>query len=242
MNSFPRLFNSAAAALLILSGSASLGQECADRFVPTKYESGLETLLGDGVFWVHSGKKSLGTAYLIDERGYLLTAAHVVEQYQKRPDSVEVTNQEKKSSKLSEVHVHPKRNPRELDDRYDVALLKTSSPPNVRSLDIATYFPARDVKQFLLSLGFPEYPLQNPQLKPLEARFSTITEQGLIEVNQITVEGNSGGPLIDSYGNSIGALKRYLLASQNIGRYVPLFYAQDLLISQMKPSRRILEL
>jgi len=242
MNGFPRLFSSAAAALLILSGLASLGQDCRDRFVPTKYESGLVDLLGDGVFWVHSGAKSLGTAYLIDERGYLLTAAHVIEQYKNRLDSVEVRNQQKKSSRISKLIVHPKRNPNDLDDPYDVALLIMDSPPKVQSLDIATYFPTHDVKQFLMSLGFPEYPLQSPQLKPLEARFSTITEQGLIEVNQTTVEGNSGGPLIDSYGNSIGVLKRYLLASQNIGRYVSLFYAQELLISEIPPSPSILGL
>ena len=150
MNGFPRLFSSAAAALLILSGLASLGQDCRDRFVPTKYESGLVDLLGDGVFWVHSGAKSLGTAYLIDERGYLLTAAHVIEQYKNRLDSVEVRNQQKKSSRISKLIVHPKRNPNDLDDPYDVALLIMDSPPKVQSLDIATYFPTHDVKQFLI--------------------------------------------------------------------------------------------
>jgi hypothetical protein len=154
--------------------------------------------------------QDVGTAYLIDsERGYLLTAGHVLDDLAANNEAQEVVLGQSPYSHLGFVII--KRPP-----NVDIALLqltKADALKNIRPLDIAFESPDFDASLFVM--GYPQYGQQKRIiLRSGSVKVSAYPPSGLIEITHTTAGGNSGGPLIDNFG---------------FGRYLPLTAFEDVL-------------
>jgi|HubBroStandDraft_6_1064221.scaffolds.fasta_scaffold93960_2 hypothetical protein len=163
--------------------------------------------------------QDVGTAYLIDsENGYLLTASHVVNDLIGKNEDMQVIMGQAPYSKFAFKIV------KQFDPNVeDVALLQLVPPKamvNVRPLDIAFVVPGYGAPLF--AMGYPQYG-QGAQiiLRDTGASFAGSTPGGIIEVNHATEGGDSGGVLVDEYGDAI-AICEEQTASNAKGRYLAL--------------------
>ena len=154
-------------------------------------------------------RPGLGSGMLIHEDGYILTNEHVIHEVDK--DKIEVTFSDGRTLKAGIVGV---------DEEGDIAVLKV--PGNNFSVVKLGDSDAIRVGQWVLTLGYP-YGFDLSQLKKEykptvtagivsaldrampagtgeEARFYS----GLIQTDASINRGNSGGPLINIYGEVIG--------------------------------------
>src|SRR6516162_188246 len=102
-------------------------------------------------------------------------------------------------------------------------LIKLDSVPakvkKLRALDISLQMP--NLSTHLYAMGYPKY--GDPSKVPLrigEARFSVLTSGDIIEVEQLTQAGHSGGPLLNEQGQVVGTCQEDL-ADNKMGRYTP---------------------
>lgn len=188
----------------------------------------------NAVFRVEDGKGSdgqpdVGTAFLIDSvNGYLLTAKHVVKNTL-RDKSIPIIGTTEafpgSSFTMEIVDSTP--------DTKDLALLKMVEPTKISSiqpLDIALRPP--QANSDLMSMGYPTtYGNEtNTKLRPLPAHVLTISEDGLVEVQQIGIGGgNSGGPLVDSTGVAVAVCREQVGIGLIVARYAPMSDAEPLL-------------
>ena len=154
-------------------------------------------------------RPGLGSGMLIHEDGYILTNEHVIHEVDK--DKIKVTFSDGRTLKAEIVGV---------DEEWDIAVLKV--PGNNFSVVKFGDSDAIRVGQWVLTLGYP-YGFDLSQLKKEykptvtagiisaldrampagtgeEARFYS----GLIQTDASINRGNSGGPLINIYGEVIG--------------------------------------
>lgn len=135
---------------------------------------------------------SVGTGFFVSEGGRVITNRHVVE----RCDAltVETTSGSNASAKLLRF-----------DDKLDIALVQANLPTPASAV-----FQTRDTVQpggSVAVIGYPDQGL--PPRKPLMAIGSTVpldrdqhSERLAIRAN--VRPGNSGGPVLDHWGNVIG--------------------------------------
>ncbi len=163
----------------------------------------------------HASDKGLGSGILIDERGAIVTNAHVVE------GAAGIT-----------VTLHDgTRLPAELigsDPQTDVALLQVTLPKG-------QYAPAHlgdsdklEIGQKVLAIGHPfglGYAFSTGIVSGFGKLFETKQEVFQDRVIQTTAPfnpGNSGGPLVDSEDRVVGINSAILLGAQNIGFAIPI--------------------
>jgi TPR repeat protein len=141
--------------------------------------------------------KASGTAFFISEDGYILTAFHVVE------DAARITIRTKAGTFMATLVKADKAN--------DVALLKVTG--KFPALPVAS---SRGVNlgESVFTIGFPNIELQGfaPKLTKGEISSQTGIQDDPREF-QISVPvqpGNSGGPLVNGYGNVVGIVEEQL--------------------------------
>ena len=152
---------------------------------------------GAGVVRVeHSG--GLGSGFVIDKEGHVLTNAHVVDGAQ-GTIYVSFSNNEKVPAKVLGV-----------DNATDVAVLKVDAPES--ALDVMPLGSSKD-----LQVGAPVVAIGNPFGKDRTVTSGIIsalarqiqapngfTIDGAIQTDAAINHGNSGGPLLDMQGRVIG--------------------------------------
>jgi hypothetical protein len=168
--------------------------------------------------------QDVGTAYLIDaEHGYLLTAAHVL-------DDLAANNQPNEVVSGLPPYKHFSFIVKNRSQALDVALLQltdVAALTSVRALDVA--FEDPDFDALLFVMGYPHYGQQKQLfLRGGEAKVDSYPPSGLVEINHITAGGSSGGPLIDAFGDAIGTCQEEI-ADGKVGRYLPQSEFGDLL-------------
>jgi uncharacterized protein len=168
-----------------------------------------------------------GTGFLITTDGYIVTCHHVVE-----------------GAARIEIYVGDKMYPASLvqeDPNSDLAILKV----NGSSFPALAFSPHRSAKmgQDVFTVGFP-----NPGLQGISAKYTKGTVSSLtgfkddLRLYQISVPiqpGNSGGSLLDEYGNILGVVIATLSAKktfeisgslpQNVNYAVKSLYAQAMI-------------
>ena len=167
-----------------------------------------------------------GTGFFITKDGYILTCLHVVQ------DGTRI-----------EVYVGDKIYPASLiqsDSNIDLAILKVNG-----SFQALAFSPNRSAKmgQDVFSVGYPNPGLQGVSPKYTKGTISSLTGfQDDLRLYQISIPiqpGNSGGALLDEYGNILGVLVAMLCAettfqmtgslSQNVNYAVKSLYAQAMI-------------
>jgi S1-C subfamily serine protease len=159
------------------------------------------------------GDSGSGTGYLIDSsRGYIVTAFHVV--HAALPDTpIKVRfpssafASQTFTAKLVRSLGHLQQDGTVAGT--DLALLQLQpgdSLSTVRPVDISLQYPGQDT--LLYSLGFPQLgDLGNEDITTQLTQLIATPEDGSIEVRQAIFGGNSGGPLLDASGSSVGTCR-----------------------------------
>ncbi|MGQ0549610.1 MAG: S1C family serine protease [Armatimonadota bacterium] len=138
------------------------------------------------------GRTGIGTAFVIDRAGLLLTASHVA----RRADDLAVEFPGERALPARLVGY---------DARRDLALLRVSAP---------TALPAIEVAQDGLRAGEPVVVIGTPRGRPgvmtvgeiVTARASLpgLPRETLIRINAPIAPGNSGGPVLNAHGQVVG--------------------------------------
>lgn len=167
-----------------------------------------------------------GTGFFITMDGYILTCLHVVE-----------------NSTRIEIHVGNRMYPASLireDPNNDLAILKVNG--SFPALAFSTHRSAK-MGQDVFTVGFPNPGLQGVSAKYTKGTISSLTGfQDDLRFYQISIPiqpGNSGGALLDEYGNLLGVVVAMLSARtafqvsgslpQNVNYAVKSLYAQAMI-------------
>jgi S1-C subfamily serine protease len=182
--------------------------------------------------FVREPVSGLGSGFIVDERGIVVTNAHVVEGYEQI--TATLSSGENMEASIMDVDPH-----------YDVAFLKIPRS-NLRPLPLGDSDKLR-VGQFVIAIGNPfGQVLGGPSLTfgVISGLGRSLRTEGKIYENLIQTDapvnpGNSGGPLIDLEGRAIGITTAMIPFAQGIGFAIPINEAKYSL-SQIEKYGRIL--
>jgi len=171
-------------------------------------------------------QRSLGSGFLVDARGYVLTNRHVVD----GADQVQVT--------LSNGH-HYKAKVTGEDARTDIALLKIDPHETVVPLPLGDS-DATQVGEWVMAVGNP-FGLGGNSVTvgvvSFKGRTLDLSTHGtpldMLQTDAAINPGNSGGPLINSRGEAIGINTLIMTGGaqqySGVGFAVPINVARDIL-------------
>ncbi|MBW1763566.1 MAG: DegQ family serine endoprotease [Deltaproteobacteria bacterium] len=174
-------------------------------------------------------RTSLGTGFIIDKEGYILTNNHVVE----RADEIKVTLSDKREYDAEITGRDPKT---------DLALIKIK-PDDDELISLALGDSGQlDVGDWVIAIGNP-YGLGNTVTAGIvSAKYRQIgasSYENYIQTDASINPGNSGGPLLDTEGKVVGintAIFSENGGSIGIGFAIPVNMAKDLL-PQLKKGK-----
>ena len=141
-------------------------------------------------------KAGHGSGFFISDKGHIITNAHVVG----NADRMRIVLSGKEENLVAEVL--------RVDRKRDVALLKLQDiPMGYKPKPLPVSLGKAVIGSDVYALGAPTYTrLQDTLTKGIISahRFDRYKKQPLIQADVTTHGGNSGGPLIDKFGNVIG--------------------------------------
>jgi hypothetical protein len=150
-----------------------------------------------------------GTGFFINEKGYIITNHHVIQDSWSRtlkPASISIKTKKGLHFNVSSVDDTPDF------QGLDIAILKINSKvTNYLSLKPDEALVGEDV----VAIGHPNRDLWN-QSKGIISKIS-LEDKYLIQHDVATDEGNSGGPLINSKGQVVGVVTAYKRMFDNYG-------------------------
>jgi serine protease Do len=166
-------------------------------------------------------QRGLGTGFIIDKDGYILTNNHIVE----RADTIDVTLENEEEFKAKVIGRDPET---------DLALIKIDGAKNLAPLELGDSNEL-EVGDWVVAIGNP-YGLGNTVTAGIvSAKYRDINSgpfDDFIQTDASINPGNSGGPLMNTDGEVIGINSMiYSQTGQNIGIgfAIPVNMAKDLL-------------
>jgi serine protease Do len=172
-------------------------------------------------------QKSLGSGFIIDKEGYILTNNHVVE----KASSIKVRLSDNKEYDAKVVGK---------DAKTDLALIKINSK---NSLPVAAMGDSDklDVGDWVMAVGNP-YGLDHTVTAGIVSAKGRSIGQGpyddFIQTDASINPGNSGGPLFDLQGRVVGINTAIISGGQGIGFAIPINMAKGLL-PQLKSKGKV---
>ena len=165
--------------------------------------------------WIHPYKnsntsKSIGTGFFINDKGYILTCSHVVENAKKV--YIQIPNYGKEKIEVDIVGLCPD---------LDIALLKTKNYKNTDYYELHEQQTIYDIKpgSDVYAIGFP---LGQDNIKYTKGIISG-RQYTLIQTDTPINPGNSGGPLLLD-NKVIGINSSGILFANNVGYATPIAY------------------
>jgi S1-C subfamily serine protease len=173
--------------------------------------------------------KGNGSGFFINEKGYVATNYHVIEDAE--VIQVEYFQKGIKYKFFAKVIVTDKQN--------DLAIIQINDT-KFKNLPIIPYVfssTIKDVGSEVFALGYPMANVMGDEIKFTDGKISSKTGiEGDITVYQISVPiqpGNSGGPLFDNKGNLVGitssALNKEYFNSENVNYAIKTTYLKNLI-------------
>ncbi|NLD35508.1 MAG: DegQ family serine endoprotease [Desulfatiglans sp.] len=167
-------------------------------------------------------QSGLGTGFIIDKEGYILTNNHVVEM----ADEIKVTLEDKSEFEAKIVGRDPET---------DIALIRIEGAKNLKALKLGDS-DLMDVGDWVVAIGNP-YGLGNTVTAGIVSakhrnNVGIGTFDNFLQTDASINPGNSGGPLININGDVIGinsAIYSQTGGSVGIGFAIPINMAKDLL-------------
>ena len=171
---------------------------------------------------------SLGSGFIIDKDGYILTNNHMVES----ADEVKVILSDKREFKAEIIG---------RDSKTDLALIKINGAKDLEPLPIGDSDKI-EVGDWVVAIGNP-YGLENTVTAGIVSakyrQIGTSSYDNYIQTDASINRGNSGGPLMNTQGEVIGinsAIYSQTGGSIGIGFAIPINMAKDLL-PQLKKGK-----
>jgi serine protease Do len=172
-------------------------------------------------------QRSLGSGFIIDKEGYVVTNNHVIE----NADEIQVIL---KDEKVYEAEIIGR------DANTDIALIKIQSDDNFAVLEIGDS-DALKVGQWVVAIGNP-FGLENTVTAGIVSAKGRIVESGpyddFIQTDASINPGNSGGPLLNMDGEVVGINTMILAGGHGIGFAIPVNLAKNI-VSQLKESGEV---
>lgn len=172
-------------------------------------------------------QKSLGSGFIIDKEGYILTNNHVVE----KASSIKVKLSDDKEYDAKVVGK---------DAKTDLALIKINAR---NSLPVAAMgdSDSLEVGDWVMAVGNP-YGLDHTVTVGIVSAKGRVIGQGpyddFIQTDASINPGNSGGPLFDLQGQVVGINTAIISGGQGIGFAIPINMAKGLL-PQLKNKGKV---
>lgn len=173
-------------------------------------------------------QQSLGTGFIVDKEGYIITNNHVVE----RADEIKVKLSGSKEYKAKVVGRDPKT---------DLALIKISSL--FKDLPTLALGDSEKVKvgEWVLAIGNP-FGLEHTVTQGIISATGRVIGAGpydnFLQTDAPINPGNSGGPLVNLKGEVIGINTAIIASGQGIGFAIPSNMAKSI-ISQLKEKGKV---
>ncbi len=173
-------------------------------------------------------KQSLGSGFIINKDGYILTNHHVIE----NASEVIVTLSEGKKEYNAEVIGQ--------DKNLDIALIRIHSD---NGLPVATLGDSDDLKigEWVMAIGNP-FGLGGSVTAGIVSQKGRVIGAGpydnFIQTDASINPGNSGGPLFNTRGEVVGINTAIIAGGQGIGFATPINMVKEVLM-QLKDSGRV---
>jgi serine protease Do len=172
-------------------------------------------------------QRSLGSGFIIDKEGYIVTNNHVVE----GADQIKVRLANEKEYEATVVGRDPKT---------DLALIKIEGAKDLVPLPMGNS-DAQEVGTWVVAIGSP-FGLEQTVTAGIVSAKGRIIGSGpyddFVQTDASINPGNSGGPLINMNGEVIGINTAIVASGQGIGFAIPINMAKDI-ISQLKSKGEV---
>jgi serine protease Do len=172
-------------------------------------------------------QRSLGSGFIIDRDGHILTNNHVVED----ADEIVVTLSNKEEYKAEVIGK---------DQKTDIALIKIKGSSDLPVADIGDSEAIR-VGDWVVAIGNP-FGLEQTVTAGIVSAKGRVIGAGpyddFIQTDASINPGNSGGPLFNLKGEVVGINTAIIASGQGIGFAIPINMAKDFL-PQLKKAGKI---
>ncbi len=163
-------------------------------------------------------QQSLGSGFIVDSEGYILTNNHVVE----KADDIKVTLSDGRSYDAEVKGTDPKT---------DIALIKIDAENH---LPVAALGDSErlEVGEWVMAIGNPFGLKQTVTVGVVSAKGRTIGAgpyDDFIQTDASINPGNSGGPLINMSGEVVGINTAIISSGQGIGFAIPINMARNIM-------------
>jgi len=162
--------------------------------------------------------RSLGSGFIINKEGYILTNAHVV----KDAEDIKVTLFNEKEYKANIVGI---------DEKTDIALLKVNAWGDLPAVYLGNSDKLR-VGEWVVAIGNP-FGLEHTVTAGIVSAKGRVIGAGpydnFIQTDASINPGNSGGPLFNIKGEVIGINTAIIPGGQGLGFAIPINMARDIL-------------
>ncbi|MBN2374011.1 DegQ family serine endoprotease [bacterium] len=163
-------------------------------------------------------QKSLGSGFIIDEKGYILTNNHVV----RDAEDIFVTLSDNNEYKAKIIGK---------DEDMDVALLKIEAKENLPIAKLGDS-DALQIGEWVVAIGNPFGLEHTVTAGIVSAKWRTIGQgpyNSFIQTDASINPGNSGGPLFNIKGEVVGINTAIISEGQGIGFAIPINMVSDVL-------------
>ena len=172
-------------------------------------------------------QKSLGSGFIVDREGYIITNNHVVE----NADEIKVKLSNGKEFEAKVVGRDPKT---------DLALIRIKGAPDLQPLQLGDS-DASKVGSWVVAIGSPFGLEQTITAGIVSAKGRTIGAgpyDNFIQTDASINPGNSGGPLINTKGEVVGINTAIIASGQGIGFAIPVNMAKEVM-PQLKDKGKV---
>jgi serine protease Do len=182
---------------------------------------------GEGMDVPSQRRNSLGSGFIINADGYILTNNHVVE----GADEIKV--------RLTEPEREMKAKVVGRDEKYDLALIRVETKDRLPAVSMGDS-DALEVGDWVIAIGSP-FGLAHTVTAGIVSAKDRVIGAGpfddFIQTDASINPGNSGGPLFDASGNVVGINTAMHAAAQGIGFAVPVNMAKQFVRDVLSKGR-----
>lgn len=172
-------------------------------------------------------QRSLGSGFIIDKDGYIITNNHVIE----RADQIKVRLADEREFSAEIIGRDPKT---------DLALIKIDSFRDLPSVTLGDS-DALSVGDWVITIGNP-FGLTHTVTAGIVSAKGRVIGAGpyddFIQTDASINPGNSGGPLLNVRGEVVGINTAIVATGQGIGFAIPINIAKEIIV-QLKEKRKV---
>ncbi|MEW5734011.1 MAG: DegQ family serine endoprotease [Thermodesulfobacteriota bacterium] len=197
------------------------------RFKDDHFQDFFEKFFGEQLPREFRHKTAMGSGFIIDRDGYIVTNNHVVT----GADKIEVKLSDGRKFDATVVGTDPKT---------DLALIKIAKPKELPVLPMGDS-EALKVGQWVVAIGSPfglDHTVTAGIVSAKGRSIGTGPYDDFIQTDASINPGNSGGPLLDMDGRAVGINTAIMAQGQGIGFAIPINMAKGI-ITQLKTKGEV---